>query len=176
MASGADHAHDTHPMRRPCCATGTDALATTAVLCICACAFYASAIHITAPIQRLLQRLLQPLVLRHLAWQRLLLAQTLLHAIHRALPAQQRPCSNIYRTSKRLRSCPNACRVWFAVRGLPCVGRSILPAWLGRARQQPTLPQAGATKRACPLYGKPCLVRRALLMDAAAILRSALVI
>ena len=175
MASGADHAHDTHPMRRPCCATGTDALATTAVLCICACAFYSSAIHITAPIQRLLQRLLQPLVLRHLAWQRLL-AQPLLHAIHRDLPAQQRPCNSIYRTSKHLRSCPNACRVWFAVPGLPCVGHSILPARFGRARQQPTLPQAGATKRACPLYGKPCLVRRALLMDAAAILRCALVI
>ena len=42
------------PCGAPYCATGTDALATTAVLCICACAFYSSAIHITAPITTLI--------------------------------------------------------------------------------------------------------------------------
>ena len=115
MAGGAAHAHDTHPCSTHYCATRTDALATTSVLCICACAFYASAIHITAPIQRLLQRLLQPLVLRHLAWQRLL-AQPLLHAIHRDLPAQQRPCNNIYRTSSAYALAPTP-----AASGLPCV-------------------------------------------------------
>lgn len=163
------------PCGAPYCATGTDALATTAVLCICACAFYSSAIHITAPITTLITA---PCVAASCLAT---LVSATSFACHSqglacaATPVQQHLQNKQAPTLLPQRQPCLVCRVWFAAPGLPCV-RSILPARFGRARQQPTLPQAGAQGRACRIAGKPCLVRRALLMDAAAILRCTLVI